>query len=262
MRANTVVITLDKSGAQSQYYQAEANFKNSEKTLARMKSLYGEGAIALQSLDGAQTAFEVARANFEAARSAVELSTPIAGVVTAVNVNNGDLALPGAVLATVARVGRMKVTFNISETDVGNLTLGQRVTVFMESRPDVQVEGRIVQLSKSADVRSRTFEIKALFSNTPDRWFKPGLFCRVTVQVSSREKSLVVPSIAVVSDGASSTLYVVRNGRAYRRTVRPGMTDGKQIAILEGIAAGDTVATIGVTSVKDSSYVNVVSRPN
>lgn len=260
--ANKVIITLDKSGAQSQYYQAEANFKNSEKTLERMKSLYGEGAISLQSLDGAQTAYDVARANFEAARSAVELSTPIAGVVTAVNVNNGDLATPGAVLATIARIERMKVTFNINETDVVYLALGQKVKVYMESRPEVQVEGRIAQLSKSADVRSRTFEIKALFTNTRDRWFKPGLFCKVAVQISPREKSLVVPAIAVQSDGSSNRLFVIRSGRAYQKVVRAGMTDGQQIAILDGVAAGDTVVTIGVTNVRDSSYVNVFSRSN
>lgn len=260
--ANKVIITLDKTGAQSQYYQAEANFKNLEKTLERMKSLYGEGAISLQSLDGAQTAYDVGKANFEAARSAVDLSTPIAGVVTVVNVNNGDLATPGAVLATIARIDRMKVTFNINETDIVNIALGQKVKVFMESRPEVQVEGRVVELSKSADVRSRTFEIKALFTNTRDRWFKPGLYCRVAVHISPREKSLVVPAIAVQSDGSSNRVFVIRSGRAYRKDVRAGMSDGQQIAILDGIVAGDSVATIGGTNVRDSSYVNVFNRPN
>jgi membrane fusion protein (multidrug efflux system) len=260
--ANKVIITLDKSGAQSQYYQAEATFKNSEKTLERMKSLFAEGAISQQSLDGAQTAYDVAKANYDAARSAVDLWTPIAGVVTAVNVNNGDLATPGAVLATIARIDKMKVTCNINETDVVNLALGQKVKVFMESRPEAQVDGQIVQLSKSADIRSRTFEIKALFINTPDRWFKPGLFCKVNVQISPREKSLVVPTLAVQSDGTTNMLYVVRNGRAYQKVVHAGMTDGQHIAILEGIAVGDTVATIGVTNLRDSSYVNIVSRSN
>ena len=70
VRAGEVMISLDKSGASSQYYQAEANFKNAEKTLARMKSLYAEGAISLQTLDGVQTAFDVAEANFASARIA------------------------------------------------------------------------------------------------------------------------------------------------------------------------------------------------
>ncbi len=256
-----VLISLDKSGASSQYYQAEANFKNAQKTLERMKSLYEEGAISLQSLDGVQTAYDVAKANFDAARSTVELTTPIPGVVTAVNVNNGDLAVPGAVLATVAKISRMKVIFNISENDVPNLSLGQKVQVFSETRPDVVVSGQVVQLSKSADVRSRSFEVKAMFSNTRDGWFKPGMFCRAIVQLAPRRGALAIPNAAIQSDGVTSRVFVVRGGRAFARPVQPGVTDGNDSEILQGLAEHDTVATIGVTTLRDSGFVSVV-RPS
>lgn len=94
VRAGQPVVLLDKSGASSQYYQAEATFTNAEKNLERMKSLYGEGAISQQALDGAQTAHDVAKANFGAARNSVEITTPIDGTVTAVAVSVGDLAAP------------------------------------------------------------------------------------------------------------------------------------------------------------------------
>jgi membrane fusion protein, multidrug efflux system len=253
-----VMINLDKSGSSSQYHQAEANFKNAEKTLERMKSLYGEGAISLQSLDGVQTAFDVAKANFEGARSTVDLTTPISGVVTAVNVSNGDMTIPGAVLATVAKISRMKVIFTISENDVPRLALGQKVSVYSDTRSDVVVVGRIVQLSKSADIRSRSFEVKAMFLNTSDRWFKPGMFCKVDVQLPPRAGALAIPSAAIQSDGVISHVYVVHNGRAFRRVVHLGVTDGHDSEILQGLAEFDTVATVGATTVKDSGFVSIV----
>lgn len=258
--AGMVTLTLDKSGASSQYYQVEAGFKNAAKTLERMKSLYGEGAISLQSLDGAQTAYDVAKANFEAAKGSVELTTPIAGVVTAVNVSVGDLTSPGAILATIARVNRMKVTLNINETDVTNLSIGQKVQVYSETRPDAKVEGQISQLSKSADIRSRSFEVKAVFPNTLDRWFKPGMFCKVGVQVSPRAKTLVIPDAAIQSDGAVNRVFVIRKGRSYQQTVRVGVTDGQSTEILQGLQERDTVATVGVNNLRDSSYVTVVVK--
>lgn len=259
VRSGQVTIHLDRSGASSQYYQAEANFKNAEKTLERMKSLYNEGAISLQSLDGAQTAFDVAKANFEAARSTVELTTPIPGVVTAVNVSNGDLTIPGSVLATIAKISRMKVIFNISENDVPNLALGQKVQVYSETRPDVVVNGSIIQLSKSADVRSRSFEVKAMFPNTSDTWFKPGMFCRVNVQLTPRQGALVIPNAAIQSDGITNRVFVIRTGRSFQRTVQVGVSDGHDSEILKGLAEFDTVATIGVTTLNDSGYVTVVT---
>jgi len=258
--AGQVIINLDKSGTTSQYYQAEANFKNAEKTLQRMKSLYEEGAISLQTLDGAQTAYDVSKANFDAARSAVELSTPISGVVTALNVSLGDLAMPGSVLATIAKIKRMKVVFNINETDVTSISNGLKVLVYSETRPGLKVEGKIVQLSKSADIRSRSFEIKALFSNTGDNWFKPGMFCKVELQLSPRENILVIPVSAIQSDGVNNRVFLIRNEQAFQRIIQTGVTDGDKMEIMQGLQEGDLVATVGANNLRDSSYVHI-DRP-
>jgi membrane fusion protein, multidrug efflux system len=258
--ADRVIITLDKSGASSQFYQAEANFRNAEKSLERMKSLYAEGAVSLQTLDATQTAFDVARANYVAARSVVELATPIAGVITAVNANVGDLVSPGISLATVARIDRMKAIFNLNETDVTSLAIGQKVTITSEARPDLSIQGSIVQISRSADVRSRSFEVKAMFTNTADRWFRPGMFAKVRVHISSGANALTVPNLAIQSDGVSSRVFIVRDGRVYQRAVETGMNDGNRTVILNGLSPTDTVATLGINNVRDSSYVVVAQQ--
>jgi membrane fusion protein (multidrug efflux system) len=260
VHANQLILTLDKAGASSQFFQAAASFRNAEKTLERMKSLYAEGAISLQTLDGTQTAYDVARANYVASRSVVELTTPIAGVVTAVNANVGDLAAPGAVLATVAKINRVKAIFNLNESDVTSLVIGQKVNITSEGRPDLSVVGSIVQISRSADVRSRSFEVKAMFTNTPDRWFRPGMFAKVHLQVSSNDAMLMVPNAAIQTDGITSRVFVVEAGRAYRRAVQAGMSDGERTAILHGVLPADSVVTLGISNVRDSSYVVVTQR--
>jgi len=260
IKAGQVLVELDKSGASSQFYQAQAGFDNAQKTYDRMKALYQEGAISQQTLDGTQTAFEVAKANFDAAKSSVELTTPIPGVVTAVNVSVGDLTSPGGVLITVAKIERMKVDFDVNEIDLSSLSVGKAVQIYSEVRPNVKVNGQIVQSSKSADVRSRTFEMKALFDNTSDSWFRPGMFCRVNVPVSSNSSDLVVPVTAVVSDGTANQVFIVRNARSYQRQVQLGVTDGKNTEILAGLTEGDTVVTTGATSAKDSGYVSIANK--
>jgi RND family efflux transporter MFP subunit len=190
----------------------------------------------------------------------VELTTPIAGTVTAVNVTVGDLATPGEELATVARIDRMRVVFSIDEIDATSFHIGQKVLVYSDTRPDAKVRGEIILLSRSADVKSRSFEVKALFANTPDRWFRPGMYCRVDVPVTSRGGTLTVPSAAVQSDGAAEWVFVIHGGRAFRRTVRSGLTDGQTTALAGEIAAGDSVATVGASTLADSALVNVVSK--
>jgi membrane fusion protein, multidrug efflux system len=258
--ANRLMLTLDKSGASSQFYQAEASFRNAEKSLARMKSLYAEGAVSLQTLDATQTAYDVAQANYVAARSVVELTTPIAGVVTAVNANVGDLVSPGAALATVAKIDRMKAIFSLNESDVTSLAIGQKITITSEARPDLSVQGSIVQISRSADVRSRSFEVKAMFTNTADRWFRPGMFAKVRLQVGSGDGVLMVPNIAIQTDGITSKVFVVKDGRAYQRLVEVGMSDGERTVILKGVSPTESVATVGINNVRDSSSVIVAQQ--
>lgn len=258
--ANRLILTLDKAGASSQFFQAEAGYRNAEKTLERMKSLYAEGAVSLQTLDATQTAYDVARANYVSARSVVELTTPIAGVVTAVNANIGDLAAPGAALATVAKIDRMKAILNLNETDVTAIAIGQKVSITSEARPDLTVQGSIVQISRSADVRSRSFEVKAMFTNTPDRWFRPGMFAKVRLQVSTGGAALSVPNLAIQTDGITSKVFVVKDGRAYQRAVEVGISDGERTVILNGVLPADSVATIGINNVRDSSYVIVTQQ--
>ena len=255
--AERLIVSLDKSGASSQFYQAEAAFRNAEKSLDRMKSLYAEGAVSLQTLDGVQTQYDVAKANYVAARGVVELTTPIGGVVTAVNVTIGDLTAPGVSLATVARIDRMKAIFNLNESDVASLAIGQKVVITSEARPDLTVQGTITQISRSADVRSRSFEVKAMFTNTPDRWFRPGMFAKVRTRVASGAGALIVPNVAVQTDGVTSRVFVVSHGRAYQRVVETGMTDGERTVILKGLSPADTVATVGIANVRDSSHVIV-----
>ncbi len=110
---------------------------NSSKDLERMKALYQEGAISQQMLDGVQTQYEVVKANYDAAKSTVELTAPLSGVVTAVNVNVGDLASSGMVLVVIAKTGNMKALFNAGENDVAGFYTGQPADVYSELNPDI-----------------------------------------------------------------------------------------------------------------------------
>lgn len=256
----SVVIEIDKSGASSQYYQARAGYLNSQKDLERMKALYQEGAISQQMLDGIQTQFEVNKANYEAAQSTVELASPLSGVVTAVNLNQGDIANPGMVLVVIANIGNMKALFNVGENDVPGFFVGQSALVYSELKPDLIQKGKIVQISKSANVQSRTFDMRALFNNTSDKWFKPGMFCRVNVELKNQKDALAVPYSSVISDNNSTGVYVINNGKASFRNIKTGITDGKLIEVLSGLKNGDVIVTLGMNQLKEGTIVRVSNK--
>jgi len=260
VQAGTVLFELDKGGASSQFYQSQAVFLNAQKDFERMKNLFNEGAVSRQALDQAQTGYDVAKANFEAAKSTVEITSPLSGVVTAINVNIGDIANPAFVMATVANIGRMKAKFNVGESDVPSFYVGQSARIFSEMKPDVIQEGKVFQLSKSANIESRTFEIQAIFSNTKDRWFKPGMFCRVNVNMKTKKDALVIPLAAVVKANNSDGVYLISNDKSYYKSITTGITDGNSIEVISGLKAGDKIVTLGMNNLKDGTVVVISNK--
>lgn len=255
-----VVIQLDKSGGSSMYYQSKAAFENAEKDLQRMKNLYGEGAISQQMLDGVQTQYNVAKANYDAANNTVNLTSPISGVVTSINVSTGDLAQPGAVLVTVANIGTMKAIFNAGESELASLRQGQQVEVFSDLRPELIMKGKIEEINRSANVQSRSFEVKAAFQNTSDRWFKPGMFGRVRVNLSTQKGSLTIPNESIVKDGDKNSVYVVVNNKVQLKEIKTGISSGNFTEVTSGLNKGDKVVTLGVNNLKDGKAVYIANK--
>ena len=260
VNSGSLLFELDKGGASSQFYQAQAAFLNAQKNYERMQNLLKAGAVSQQSFDAAQTQYEVSKANFDAARSTVELTSPISGIVTSVNINIGDLANPQMPLATVANIGRMKAKFNVGEIDVPSFFVGQSAEIYSEMNPDLIQTGKIFQISKSANIQSRTFEMQAMFSNTRERWFKPGMFCRVKVNMKSKKNTLTIPLSSIYEENNTDGVYVVIDNKALYKPITTGMTDGKFVEVSSGLNEGDIVVTLGMSNLKDGTVVIISNK--
>jgi membrane fusion protein (multidrug efflux system) len=255
VKAGDILFELDKGGAQSQFYQAQAAFLNAQKNFDRMQNLLKVGAVSQQSFDAVQTQYEVAKANFDAARSTVEITSPLSGIVATINVNIGDLANPQMPMATVANIGRMKAKFNVGELDVPSFFVGQSVEIYSEIKPDIVQTGKVFQLSKSANVQSRTFEMQAIFPNTSDRWFKPGMFCRVKANMKTQKNALTIPLAAVVKTSNADGVYTINGNQAHFQPIETGITDGKLVEIKSGLKEGDKIVTLGMSNLKNGTVV-------
>jgi RND family efflux transporter MFP subunit len=260
VKTGTVLIELDKAGASSQYYQAQAAFLNAQKNYERMKNLLAEGAISQQAFDQVETGYEVAKANFDAAVSTVEITAPISGLVTALNVNIGDLANPQMPMAIVANIERMKAKFNVGESDVPNFYVGQPVKIYSEMNRELVQAGKIFQISKSANLQSRTFEIQAMLPNTKDKWFKPGMFCSVTVDMKLKNKTLAIPLSAIVTENNRDGVFLINDNKVYYKNITTGLTDGKHIEVTSGLKVGDKIVTLGTNNLKNGTVVIISNK--
>jgi membrane fusion protein (multidrug efflux system) len=255
VKANQVLISLDKSGPSSSYQKTLSLYRNAEKNYKKMEYLFGEGAVSESQYDAAKTEYEVTKAGFEAASQLVEIQSPIDGVVTSLKVSKGDFLSPGQELTTVATVDRLRVEFGVKAADIGSVAPGTVVTV---SSGDVTqtVEGTVQSVARSADPVTRTFRVEAILDNS-DGPLKPGIFVRIDLSLEQLTGVVVVPRQAVIARDWGEAVFAVSNGVAHEREVKTGADLGGRIVILSGLNVGDTLVTLGQDYLQEGTKVNV-----
>ncbi len=255
--ADQVILTLDRYGASSQYTQAQSVFLNAEKNYNKMAFLYKEGAVSESEHDAAQTEYEVNKATFQAVAKTVEVSSPIAGVVTSMEVSPGDLVSVGQKLATIATTERLRVKFGVNADEIGHFAIGSEVIVSSDA-VEGQLPGKIIANAGSADPVTRSFQVEALFDNASGH-FLPGMFVRVEFVRERLGAVVSIPRKVILSLDGRDIVFVVKDGKAEKRAVNLGADLSGDVVVTSGLAAGDTLVILGQDYLDDSTKVNVTA---
>ena len=253
--AGMVLISLDRTGPSSQHQQAKSIYKNSEKNYKKMEYLFKEGAVSESAYDAARTDYEVNKASFEAAEQLVDIRSPIGGVVTSVDVSEGDFVQVGSRLATVATTKKLRVKFGVNAADIGTFEKGAKVHITADGVTGEAI-GEVVAIAGSADPVSRTFEVEALIDNK-DGLFKPGIFARIEFVERDLTDVVVVPRSSIITLEGQDCVYIVSGGKAVRRTLTLGTSIGDEILVESGLVVGDTLVTLGQDYLDEGFAVNV-----
>jgi len=276
VRAGQVVLRLEAPEiaaavtlAESALKTAEINFKAAEKNYERGKLLLEQQAISPAEFENTyEKPYELAKENFERtapaqlaqARANYEntiLTSPVTGVVTARNVDPGELASPSLPVLTIVNIDTVLVETTASEGQINRLKPGQEVEVRIDAAGDKTFKGVIATVSPAANPQSKAYPVKIRIDN-PDGLLKPGMFA--TVDLGGGGETLMVPRDAVVFRDTQRIVFVVEGDRVRVREVAVGESDGKNIAITSGLNEGETVVVSGQSVLSDGAKVLVADR--
>jgi membrane fusion protein (multidrug efflux system) len=260
VRRGTVLISLDPydpAWAGVNLETARTGYETARQDSLRAEELFRTGAVPQQDLDHVRAATDGARAHYATARRAVELDTPVAGAVTALNVRAGDYAASEQTLATVASYGRVKVPLELSETDRALLKVGQPVRLQYR---DVVLDGRVTKVALSTDPVTRLFAAEVVLENL-DHLVKPGTLVAPEILVAQSQGKPVIPAAAIIKSNGDEHVFVVDQSGgsqvARRRQVMREMLDGTLVAIDQGVAPGDLVVVWGQNNLEDGAKVKI-----
>ena len=252
VREGQVIVTLD----QTTLKQQELNLATAQDNYDRMVPVHAAGGISDQQLTQMKNTLDLQKEVVENLRKNSTIKSPISGVVTARNFENGDLFASMPILH-IMQIDKLKVMANVSEQYFTSVKVGDKVAIEVDIYPGQQFEGQVSRINPALDARTRTFGVEITIQNKSLE-LRPGMYARAIFNMGQRE-AIMVPDQAVQKQVGSSErfVYVIENGVADYRFVTDGRRVGNMIEIIDGLETGDEVATTSFARLMSGSLVEV-----
>ena len=250
--AGQTLVVLD----QTTLKQQELNLATTEDNYNRMVPVYEAGGISEQQITQMKNTLDLQKEVVENLRKNSTIKSPISGVVTARNFENGDLFASMPILH-IMQIDKLKVMANVSEQYFTCVKVGDKVAIEVDIYPGQQFEGQVSRINPALDSRTRTFGVEITINNKSME-LRPGMYARATFNMGQRQ-SVMVPDKAVQKQAGSSErfVYVIKDGVADYRFVTDGRRVGDMIEVLEGLEAGEVVATTSFARLMNGAAVEV-----
>ena len=235
--------------------QAKAQYENAKASFERSDELYKFGGESKASWEAVKTQYEVAKLTYENLLENTTLVSPISGVITARNYDNGDMVASQPIFV-VQQISPAKVVISVSENLYSYLKKGMPVSIELDALPGQTFEGKIHRITPSIDAATHTFPVEVVIPNGKEQ-IKPGMYARVTMKYGTRQ-NIVVPDRAVVKMLGSGErfIYVYKaDGTVSYQKVELGRRMQDKYEVLSGIADGDEVVVTGQSVLKDGLAV-------
>jgi len=242
---------------------------DAEREKNRILALFEGGSATEQSKDKAITAAQLAAASVKQTEAAIArigvtidkatIESPVTGVISKKYVDEGNVVGPSTPLVRIVQIETLKVLCGVSERYLPKLVPGETpVRIKTDVYPEDEFEGTLYRVGIALDSVTRTGEVEIRVPN-PDGRLKPGMFARITISVNQRE-GVVVQDSAIIREYDDNYVFVVNEGKAFRRKLTLGLSQGQYHEVIEGLLAGDIIITHGQRQLKDGQIVEVVQE--
>ncbi|HAR99285.1 MAG TPA: efflux RND transporter periplasmic adaptor subunit [Syntrophus sp. (in: bacteria)] len=265
--------------------QAKTAWEDAARDYDRNRRLLEKGIIARNAFDlaetryrsaqaavaGAEAAIRAAEAGLQGASVALEytrIRAPFDAVVLTKNADIGDIVTPlgaaanaKAAVVTIADLGSLVVEVDVSEANIGRVTVGQPCEIQLDAMPDERFPGRVHMIVPTVDRSKAAVMVKVRFLNTdlrrlPDMSAKVAFLSR-PVGPDEGKPRLGVPRAAVMQRGGRPVVYVVRGDRVRETDIRTGRGLGEMIEVTGGLKAGEKVVVNPPAALGDGGRIEV-----
>ncbi|MDP9140281.1 MAG: efflux RND transporter periplasmic adaptor subunit [Pseudomonadota bacterium] len=272
VEAGTLLVTLDSANERGDLKRLQAQAELAELNRKRREQLYKLEAISKSDYDAVKAEANAAKAAVDAQAGKLalkEIRAPFAGQLGIRQVNVGQYVSPGTPLVSLQSLDPVDVDFSLPEQYTGAVKPGYTVSVKVDAQPDRAFNGEVLAIEPRVTTATRNFSVRARLPN-PEGLLRAGQFGRVVLDLPGEQEMLVVPRTSINYASYGASVFVVRDRQpvegkplqegepkleVVQKFVKIGEGRGDFVAVLEGLVAGDRVATSGLVKLRNNQPI-------
>ena len=247
------LVSMDAANLKQIKYQLD----NQQIEFKRIDELYKVGGASKSEWDTAKMNLDIRETSYKNLLENTSLLSPINGVVTARNYDNGDMYSGGEPVLVVEQITPVKLYINVSEGYFTKVKKGAPVSVKVDVYGDEEFEGKISLVYPTIDPATRTFPVEIQLVNRDQR-VRPGMFARATLNFGTKN-NVVVPDLAIVKQSGSGDryVYVYKDGKVTYNKVELGRRMGAEYELISGVPDNSRVVIAGQTKLVNGMEVEI-----
>jgi RND family efflux transporter MFP subunit len=254
VRAGQLLVTMDATTLN----QLKIQMENQEIEFNRVDELYKVGGVSKSVWDAQKAQLDISRNTYKNLRENNQLISPVSGVVTARNYDNGDMYNGATPVYVVEQFSPVKLMVNVSESYYTKVAKGMDVDIRLDVYGDELFKGKVFLIYPTIDAATRTFPVEIRIPNNDQR-VRPGMFARVVMNFGDIRRVVASDRAVVKQPGSGDRyMYVYRDGRVSYNKVELGRRMGDRYEVISGVEDGDQVVVTGLNRLTDGQEVVVV----
>jgi RND family efflux transporter MFP subunit len=295
-RADVSLRQAQVAAARAGLAEIQSALANAERELQRQRDLDARKLTSVAALDTARTQAEALRARLASQESQVKVAeealdvarvqldntivrAPFAGVVTVKAAQPGEMISPisaggGSIrtgIGTIVDMDSLEIQVDVSEAYINRVLAGQPVEAVLNAYPDWRIPAEVIAIVPTADRSKATVKVRIALQ-TRDPRIVPEMGVRVAFLEEKPQASgtaavapsrgVLVPPAAIRQDAGADVIYVMVDGKAERRVVTLGGTQGDARQVLRGVSGGEAVIVDAPAALKEGDPVKAKDEAN
>ncbi len=253
-----VLAKINDIELQAQLSQAKTGESLASENARRAQLLLEKEAISQEEFDVANAEYQSAKAQTQLIQSQIAktvIRAPFSGNIGLRNISHGTYVTPATLITKLVSSSNLKITFSVPEKYAPQVKTGTELQ-FTVSGYDQKYIAKVYAIEPEIELATRTLKIRAKTNNSEGKLL-PGSFANVELPLSKTNDAVIIPTEAIIPVQNGKMVFIKQNGKAKDILIETSTRTAKDVLVLEGLKAGDTLITTGVMTLKPNVPVKV-----